>query len=154
MRPIKFDVHLPALGFNHARTFAQLAESLGFYSVSFGDHFFMNMTLSRAVAPSPTTPKLECYTTLAALAALTNRVRLLTNVTPMGFRTPALLAKMSSTLDVISGGRLIMGLGTGWLRQEFDACGIDFPDKPRAHRAPGGRSSDPEVDVDASAHQF
>jgi probable F420-dependent oxidoreductase len=127
MREIKFDVHLPALGFNHARAFTQLAEELGFYSVSFGDHIFMNMTLSRSVAPSPKTPKLECYTTLSALAALTRRVRLLTNVTPIGFRNPALLAKMTSTLDVISGGRLIVGLGTGWLREEFDACGIAFP---------------------------
>ncbi|HKD67671.1 MAG TPA: LLM class flavin-dependent oxidoreductase [Candidatus Binataceae bacterium] len=128
MRPIKFDVHLPAIGFNHALAFAELAESLGFYCVSFGDHIFMNMTLSRSVAPDPKTPKLECYTTLAALAAVTKRVRLMTNVTPIGFRNPALLAKMTSTLDVISGGRLIAGLGTGWLRQEFDACGIPFPD--------------------------
>ena len=128
MRRIKFDVHLPAIGFNHAMAFAQLAENLGFYCVSFGDHIFMNMTLSRNVAPSPTTPKLECYTTLSALAAITKRVRLMTNVTPIGFRSPALLAKMTSTLDVISGGRLIAGLGTGWLRQEFDACGIPFPD--------------------------
>jgi probable F420-dependent oxidoreductase len=128
MRPIKFDVHLPALGFDHARAFAQEAEELGFYSVSFGDHIFMNMTLSRNVAPSPQTPKLECYTTLGALAALTRRVRLLTNVTPIGFRNPALLAKMTSTLDAISHGRLMVGLGTGWLREEFDACGIPFQD--------------------------
>ena len=128
MREIKFDVHLPALGFNHAQAFAELAENLGFYCVSFGDHIFMNMTLSRSVAPNPRTPKLECYTTLAALAAVTKRVRLMTNVTPMGFRNPALLAKMTSTLDVISGGRLIAGLGTGWLREEFDACDIPFPD--------------------------
>jgi probable F420-dependent oxidoreductase len=128
MRRIKFDVHLPAIAFNHANAFANLAENLGFYCVSFGDHIFMNMTLSRNVAPSPTTPKLECYTTLSALAAVTKRVRLMTNVTPIGFRNPALLAKMTSTLDVISGGRLIAGLGTGWLRQEFDACGIPFPD--------------------------
>ena len=128
MREIKFDVHLPAIGFNHAQAFAELAENLGFYCVSFGDHIFMNMTLSRSVAPNPRTPKLECYTTLAALAAVTKRVRLMTNVTPMGFRNPALLAKMTSTLDVISGGRLIAGLGTGWLREEFDACDIPFPD--------------------------
>jgi alkanesulfonate monooxygenase SsuD/methylene tetrahydromethanopterin reductase-like flavin-dependent oxidoreductase (luciferase family) len=127
MRQIKFDVHLPAIGFNHAMAFAQLAENLGFYCVSFGDHIFMNMTLSRNVAPSPTTPKLECYTTLSALAAITKRVRLMTNVTPIGFRSPALLAKMTSTLDVISRGRLIAGLGTGWLREEFDACSIPFP---------------------------
>jgi probable F420-dependent oxidoreductase len=128
MRQIKFDVHLPAIGFNHAQAFAELAENLGFYCVSFGDHIFMNMTLSRNVAPSPTTPKLECYTTLSALAAVTKRVRLMTNVTPIGFRNPALLAKMTSTLDVISEGRLIAGLGTGWLREEFDACAIPFPD--------------------------
>jgi alkanesulfonate monooxygenase SsuD/methylene tetrahydromethanopterin reductase-like flavin-dependent oxidoreductase (luciferase family) len=55
-------------------------------------------------------------------------VRLLTNVTPIGFRNPALLAKMTSTLDAISQGRLMVGLGTGWLREEFDACGIAFQD--------------------------
>jgi len=98
----------------------------------------MNMTLSRNVAPSPTTPKLECYTTLAALGAVTKRVRLMTNVTPIGFRNPALLAKMTSTLDLISEGRLIVGLGTGWLRQEFDVTLPRFDLMAQLDKAPGG----------------
>jgi probable F420-dependent oxidoreductase len=72
-------------------------------------------------------PQLECYTTLSALAAVTTRVRLAPMVTAMSFRNPALLAKMISTLDNISGGRFIAGLGSGWLRDEYDANGYDYP---------------------------
>ena len=75
------------------------AENLGFYCVSFGDHIFMNMTLSRSVAPNPRTPKLECYTTLAALAAVTKRFAH-DQCNADGISHPALLAKMTSTLDV------------------------------------------------------
>ena len=65
-------------------------------------------------------------TALAALAAITSRVRLGTLVLCAPFRHPALLAKMAVTIDRISGGRLDLGLGAGWLQEEFDAFGFPF----------------------------
>src|SRR5579864_6815449 len=66
-------------------------------------------------------------TTLSAIAAVTKKVMLAPTVTAMSFRNPALLAKMTSTLDHISGGRFIAGLGSGWLRDEYDAAGYPYP---------------------------
>jgi F420-dependent oxidoreductase-like protein len=72
-------------------------------------------------------PILEAYTTLAALAALTSDARLGVLVTASGFRNPALLAKMVTTIDIISRGRAVLGLGAGWLEDEFEAYGYPFP---------------------------
>jgi alkanesulfonate monooxygenase SsuD/methylene tetrahydromethanopterin reductase-like flavin-dependent oxidoreductase (luciferase family) len=68
----------------------------------------------------------ECWSVLAALAAVTRRVKLGPLVSSTGFRNPALLAKMAATLDEISGGRLILGLGAGWHEPEFAAFGLPF----------------------------
>jgi len=76
---------------------------------------------------TPQTPHLECYTTLAALAAATKRVRLVQMVTSMSYRNPALLAKMTSTLDHISGGRVTVGVGAGWFREEYQAYNYPYP---------------------------
>jgi alkanesulfonate monooxygenase SsuD/methylene tetrahydromethanopterin reductase-like flavin-dependent oxidoreductase (luciferase family) len=78
------------------------------------------------VAPE-TDPILDCWIGLAALAADTRRVRLGTLVAAAGFRTPSILAKMTSTLDVISHGRLIVGIGAGWCDWEHRAYGLPFP---------------------------
>lgn len=72
-------------------------------------------------------PILEAYTTLAALAAVTTNARLGVLVTACGFRNPALLAKMVTTIDIISRGRAVLGIGAGWLEDEFDAYGYPFP---------------------------
>ena len=74
-----------------------------------------------------TDPMLEAWSTLAALARETNRVRLGTLVTGVTYRNPALLAKTATTLDVISGGRAILGLGAAWNEVEHDGYGFDFP---------------------------
>jgi len=74
----------------------------------------------------PTDGIWECWTVLSALAQATQRVQLGTLVMCTPFRNPALLAKMASTLDEISGGRLILGLGAGWHQPEFDAFGVPF----------------------------
>jgi probable F420-dependent oxidoreductase len=72
-------------------------------------------------------PLLECWTALSALARDTRRLRLGTSVLCHSYRAPSVLAKMGATLDVISGGRLDLGLGAGWFEQEYRAYGIPFP---------------------------
>ncbi len=72
-------------------------------------------------------PNLECWTTLAALSTITKRLHIGTLVTAVGFRYPSLLAKISSTLDVISQGRLEFGIGAGWYEAEYRAYGYPFP---------------------------
>ena len=69
---------------------------------------------------------LEAYTALGWLAAKTDRVKLLTMVTAVVYREPGLLAKAVTTLDVLSGGRAILGIGSGWLEEEFSSLGLDF----------------------------
>ena len=68
----------------------------------------------------------EAWSFLSALAAITQRVELGTLVLAMGWRNPALLAKMADTVEEISGGRLILGVGSGYHRREFDAFGFPF----------------------------
>jgi F420-dependent oxidoreductase-like protein len=99
---------------------AQAADELGFASLWLVDHFH----------PSPRGPRevpFECWTTTAAVARDTRRIRIGQMVTCNGFRHPALLAKMASTVDVLSHGRLTLGLGAGWHEQEYLAYGYDFP---------------------------
>ena len=100
---------------------AQQAERLGFESVWLFDHVH--------TTPRPTDEiTFESFTSLAALAALTERVRLGQIVICNGFRNPALTAKMASTLDTISGGRFELGIGAGWKREEWNAYGYGFPE--------------------------
>lgn len=99
---------------------AHEAERLGFESVWAFDH--MHTT------PEPTDEiTFESHTVLSALARETRRVRLGHIVACAGYRNPALLAKMISTLDVVSGGRAELGIGAGWKRDEWDAYGYGFP---------------------------
>ena len=72
-------------------------------------------------------PNLEAWTTLAALAQATQRIRVGCQVTGMIYRHPAVLANMAATTDIISGGRLELGIGAGWNQMECDAYGIDLP---------------------------
>jgi F420-dependent oxidoreductase-like protein len=99
---------------------AQEADRLGFDSIWLFDHFH--------TVPEPTDElTFEAYTSLAALAALTSRVRIGQIVTCAAYRNPALVAKMVSTLDTISGGRAELGIGAGWKQEEWEAYGYDFP---------------------------
>ena len=104
------------------REMAVLAESVGFDSLWLGDHLLYD---------KPDGPKgpWECWTLLAALAAVTDSVLLGPLVSPTGFRSPALLAKMAGTVDEIANGRLILGLGSGWNRREFEAFGAPFDNR-------------------------
>jgi probable F420-dependent oxidoreductase len=131
---------LAVTSYDEMRRVAGLAEEVGFDSVWLCDHF---LTLapdayvqdagisggeqgSRAGRPR-SMPLLECWTTLSALARDTRRLRLGTSVLCHSYRPPSVLAKMGATLDVISGGRLDLGLGAGWFEQEYRAYGIPFP---------------------------
>ncbi|MGH7781550.1 MAG: LLM class flavin-dependent oxidoreductase [Candidatus Binataceae bacterium] len=122
MRPVKFNCGLPSGDYLAMTAMARRAEELGFYSVSIDDHFFM-----RGLMSEPTSPHLECYSALAAVAAITKTVRLVPMVTSMSYRNPALLAKMIATLDNISGGRFIAGLGAGWFKEEYIAYNYPYP---------------------------
>lgn len=99
---------------------AQQADRLGFESVWMFDHF--------TTVPEPTDEiTFESFTSLAALASLTSRVRLGHVVICTAFRNPALTAKMISTMDTISNGRMELGIGAGWKQDEWTAYGYPFP---------------------------
>lgn len=100
---------------------AREAESAGFDSVFVMDHFYQLPMLG-----SPDQPMLEAYTALGALATATERVQLGTLVTGNTYRNPTLLAKVITTLDVVSQGRAILGIGTGWFELEHEQLGFEF----------------------------
>jgi F420-dependent oxidoreductase-like protein len=112
----------PAGLFPRILDIAATAEASGFSALSVMDHFHQ-------IGPqgTPDEPMLEAYTTLAAIAARTSRVELLTLVTGVVYHNPAHLAKQVTTLDVISGGRAILGIGAAWNEEEARAYGFDFP---------------------------
>ena len=97
------------------------AEAAGFDAVFVMDHFYQLPMLG-----SPDQPMLEAYTALGALATATERVLLGTLVTGNTYRNPTLLAKIITTLDVISQGRAVLGVGTGWFELEHEQLGFDF----------------------------
>ena len=124
-------LHLPSFtfpGVDSAELFPRLveiaaaAERSGFTALSVMDHYHQ-------IAPQgePDEPMLEAYTTLGALAARTERLQLLTLVTGVIYHNPAQLAKTVTTLDVISGGRAILGIGAAWNDEESRAYGFEFP---------------------------
>lgn len=108
--------------FDHVVEQAKAAEAAGFDLVTVMDHFYQ----IRGVGPE-TNAMLEAYATLAAIAARTSRVKLGTLVTGVTYRNPALLAKEVTTLDVISRGRAVFGIGAAWNEDEHVGYGIDFP---------------------------
>src|SRR5213078_2010404 len=101
---------------------AQTADQSGYDSVWIPDHFI--------TAPPSQEMIFECWTTAAALARDTKRVRIGHLVTANSYRNPALQAKMASTLDVLSHGRLTFGIGAGWYEHEYKAYGYEYPDDP------------------------
>lgn len=122
MSSAKFGCQLPQdLDFDHVIEVARECERLGYDSVWVYDHLSPYWLQSRRA--------LECWTTLSAVAARTGNVKVGSLVTNVGLRNPSLVAKMSSTIDNISGGRLILGLGTGdkMSRQELSSYGYEFP---------------------------
>ena len=106
-------------------TVAQQAEALGFDSIWVSDHI---------VVPHSAIPRFgevffEPFTTLAYVAGKTQRIRLGTSVIILPYRNPLFMAKALATLDVLSGGRLIVGAAVGWPAEEFEALGIPFRER-------------------------
>ncbi len=117
----EYDGWDPLKAWKRTTEVAQQADRLGFESIWLFDHFH--------TVPRPTDEiTFESFTTLSALAALTSRVRLGHIVICTAFRNPALSAKMISTMDAISAGRMELGIGAGWKRDEWLAYGYGFPE--------------------------
>lgn len=120
-RTPRFGVTLPQIkrSWDQARDAAVAFDSLGYDHLWVCDHIFG--------VPAPHLPIFEAWTQLSAIGALTERAELGTLVTPPHFRNPGVFAKQLSTLDHISGGRVIAGLGSGWFEAEFTGVGNPFP---------------------------
>jgi F420-dependent oxidoreductase-like protein len=117
----EYDGWEPLKAWRRTTEVARQAERLGFESIWLFDHVH--------TVPNPTDEiTFESFTSLAALAALTSRVRLGHIVICTAFRNPALTAKMISTMDSISGGRMDLGIGAGWKQEEWLAYGYGFPE--------------------------
>nr|WP_231995886.1 TIGR03619 family F420-dependent LLM class oxidoreductase [Mycobacterium sp. 852002-51163_SCH5372311] len=123
---------------DHLTEWAQLLEGCGFDRVLVSEHIAFGMNMDAYADPKtggtkggrqPTGPDghwLEPLTTLTYLAARTERIRLGTNILLAALRPAAVLAKILATMDVLSGGRVDIGVGVGWQREEYDAAGVDF----------------------------
>jgi len=130
MTVFKRGLHLGSYGtvddgtavFERAASCAIVAEEAGFDAISVPDHVHQNGT-----GGGPASPMFEAYTLLGALAVRTSAVKLYALVSPVTLRAPGLLAKAVTTLDVISGGRAILGLGAAWDVDEHAAYGLEFP---------------------------
>jgi alkanesulfonate monooxygenase SsuD/methylene tetrahydromethanopterin reductase-like flavin-dependent oxidoreductase (luciferase family) len=122
-RPLRIGIQLPEVErpvrWPEVLAMARTAEASGFASLWVGDHL-----LYRATAERSERGPLEAWTSLAALAAVTERVELGPLVACAAFHPPAVLAKMAATVGEISGGRFVLGLGAGWNTEEFDAFGL------------------------------
>jgi probable F420-dependent oxidoreductase len=120
MHDVKFGLFVLPDNVADAQAAARRAEADGFYSISHNDHFYSPLG-------PPESPQLECFTVLTAIAAVTETIKLVPAVVAASFRTPPLLAKIATSLDIASNGRFICGLGAGWQDKEYEAHGIPFP---------------------------
>jgi probable F420-dependent oxidoreductase len=115
LRPFRFGVNHAGSSLAEWHAFARRAEDLGFSTLVVSDHF------GQQLAPLPA---------LVAAAAVTSRIRLGTIVLDNDFRHPAVLAKEAATIDVLTGGRLELGIGAGWLERDYEQTGIPFDPPP------------------------
>jgi probable F420-dependent oxidoreductase len=116
-----------AASWSRVKRIAQTAEAAGFDSVWVSDHLFLDW--GKYGGPATLQGALECWTTLSAVAAATTRVRVGSLALCNDFRHPALVAKMAAAVDLLSGGRLEVGLGAGWYEAEYERAGIQL-DRP------------------------
>jgi alkanesulfonate monooxygenase SsuD/methylene tetrahydromethanopterin reductase-like flavin-dependent oxidoreductase (luciferase family) len=125
---LDFGLHLPIHGaydYNTVLETSILADELGYDYITVGDHFFLPSNSYRKLGGDPDKPdKLDAWVTLSALAAKTKRVKLGTRVSPIPFYLPSRLAKIVTTVDIVSGGRAVLGVGAGWYKEEAVSYGI------------------------------
>ena len=141
--PLRFTVNLPSFGrfFPHGELhrvvdLARMAEANGIDSVNVPDHVVMGPNTQEYrwghfPFPEPGVPWLEPLTVFAAMSAVTSRLRFLTWILIVPLRTPAVLAKTVATIDVLSRGRLDLGVGIGWQKEEFEAAAVPFEGRGR-----------------------
>ncbi len=118
--------NVQTVGWAKLREIARTAEAVGFDTIWVEDHFIFRHSPPIIMEPGESHGRWDTWVILSALAEATSRVTLGPFVACTGFRNPALLAKMADTLDEVSGGRLILALGAGWHRPEYDAFGYPF----------------------------
>lgn len=130
---MKFGIHNPSWqfgldpynAFDGVKAKAQWAENAGYTWFSVMDHL-----IQIPLVGAPEEPFMESWTVLAGLAAVTSKIHLATLVSSVHYRNPAHLAKIAATVDIISRGRMILGIGAGWFDEEYRQYGWDFPEKP------------------------
>ena len=118
---LRFGIQTPqeGVGFDALAAHWREADALGFDSIFIDDHFY-------SVVRPPGEPQMEAWTLLAALARETQRIDIGILVSCNSYRSPALVAKMAATVDVVSEGRLVHGMGSGWYQSEYEGYGYDF----------------------------
>jgi probable F420-dependent oxidoreductase len=143
MHLLNFAPQDPGNGWAHMLDFARAADAAGVDRITVSDHVVFGEELDEYGKPEvggrtggkqPTGPDghwLEPMTTLSVVAGATTRVRLATQILLAALRRPVVLAKTAATLDVLSGGRLDLGVGVGWQRAEYDAAGLSFEKRGR-----------------------
>jgi alkanesulfonate monooxygenase SsuD/methylene tetrahydromethanopterin reductase-like flavin-dependent oxidoreductase (luciferase family) len=114
------------VGWSELREMSVMAEAVGFDTIWMADHLIMRNAGSVVMPPGVSRGPLEAWTVLSAIAAVTSKVTLGPFVACNSFRNPALFAKMADTLDEVSGGRLLLGIGAGWHEPEYTAFGFPF----------------------------
>jgi alkanesulfonate monooxygenase SsuD/methylene tetrahydromethanopterin reductase-like flavin-dependent oxidoreductase (luciferase family) len=125
MKSMRFGVHLPVMGFVHEEaasreqitSFVQKAEELGYDSLSVNDHIVFR------------TAWLDAISSLSAIAAITDRIKIGTSILNIVIRNPVICAKALSSIDILSSGRLFVGLGPGSSKEDYYACGVPFDDR-------------------------
>jgi len=124
-RPLKIGVQLPEVEYEYTwpqlLEMARVAEAIGLDSIWVGDHLMYSATNTR-----PARGPYEVWTTMGALAAATERVQIGPLVASLGFHSPAMIAKKAATIDQISNGRFILGIGSGWNEAEYRGFGFPF----------------------------
>lgn len=146
--PRSYGMHLPRRGSltdgTSIKAVARCAEDAGFVSLWAGEHIVMPADFSSAypyskdgsVSWSPTTPYLDPLVSLSVAGAVTERVLLGTSILLLPLRNPVITAKTVATMDYMTGGRVLLGVGAGWLEEEFDIVGEPFPERgPRLTEA-------------------
>ncbi len=126
MRPLKIGVQLPEVEYEYTWPqlveMARIADDIGLDSIWLGDHLMYRYPDPNQAPRGP----FEAWTTLSALASATSRVELGPLVASTGFHNPAMITKMAATIDQISGGRFILGIGSGWHEPEYRGFGFPY----------------------------